>query len=74
MRDLILLQEHWLTPCNLHKFEDDFPQYLCFAASAMRKCLESGVLYGRLFGGVCVLVKKNYNIVRKSFIVLNGTS
>ena len=45
--DVFLLQEHWLTPCNLHKFEDDFPQYLCFAASAMRKCLESGVLYGR---------------------------
>jgi len=56
--DLFLLQEHWLTPCNLHKFEEDFPQYLCFAASAMRKCLESGVLYGRPFGGVCVLVKK----------------
>ena len=56
--DVFLLQEHWLTPCNLHKFEDDFPQYLCFASSAMRKCIETGVLYGRPFGGVCVLVKK----------------
>jgi len=25
--DIILLQEHWLTPVNLYKFDQDFSQY-----------------------------------------------
>ena len=30
----------------------------CFGSSAMRSCVESGVLYGRPFGGVSILVNK----------------
>ena len=56
--DVILLQEHWLTPANLHKLSDAFPQFLCFGTSAMRSCVESGILCGRPFGGVSVLVNK----------------
>lgn len=56
--DVILLQEHWLTPANLSKFQEEFPQYMCFGSSAMRTSVESGVLQGRPFGGVMILVSK----------------
>jgi len=56
--DIFLLQEHWLTPANLGRFDVEFPRYICFGSSAMRSCVESGVLYGRPFGGVSVLVNK----------------
>ena len=54
-----MLQEHWLTPANLSKLDDDFPQYLCFGTSAMSSTVESGILYGRPFGGVAILVSKH---------------
>ena len=56
--DVLLLQEHWLTPANLHKFDDEFPQYICFGSSAMCTCVGSGVLQWRPFGGVMVLINK----------------
>ena len=56
--DVVLLQEHWLTPANLYKLHENFPQYDCFCSSAMRSCVETGVLYGRPYGGVAVLVNK----------------
>jgi len=56
--DIFLLQEHWLTPANLGRFDVEFPGYVCFGSSAMRSCVESGVLYGRPFGGVTILVNK----------------
>jgi len=65
--DVFLLQEHWLTPANLHKLNDAFPQYLCFGSSAMRKCVETGVLYGRPFGGISILVSKK--LMLKSNVV-----
>ena len=57
--DVVLLQEHWLTPANLYRLDESFPQYVCFCSSAMRSSVESGVLYGRPYGGVAVLVNKN---------------
>jgi len=57
--DVFLLQEHWLTPANLSKFEQEFPQYICFGSSAMSSCVESGVIRGRPFGGVMTLVHKS---------------
>ena len=57
--DLFLLQEHWLTPDNLCKFETYFSGYFSFGSSAMSRCVESGMLRGRPFGGVIILVKKN---------------
>ena len=56
--DVVLLQEHWLTPANLYKLEENFPQYVCFCSSAMQSSVESGVLYGRPYGGVAVLVNR----------------
>ena len=56
--EICMLQEHWLTPANLPKLDDSFPQYLCFGTSAMCSAVESGILYGRPFGGVAILVSK----------------
>ena len=56
--DIFLLQEHWLTPANLCKFDEYFPQHLCFGFSAMSSCVERGILHGRPFGGVMTLVNK----------------
>ena len=55
---VLLLQEHWLTPSNLVKFEVNFPQFDCFGCSAMDKAVEIGVLRGRPFGGLMTLVSK----------------
>ena len=54
--DIFILQEHWLTPFNLYKFNDSFPEYMCFGSSAMCSEVESGVLRGRPYGGVMTLV------------------
>lgn len=54
--DIFLLQEHWLTPSNLNKF-DIFKNYFSFGSSAMSSTVESGILYGRPFGGVMTLIK-----------------
>ena len=59
--DIFMLQEHWLTPPNLNKF-DIFTDYFTFGCSAMAKSVESGMLKGRPFGGVMIMVK---NVLRK---------
>ena len=59
--DVFLLQEHWLTPNNLGKFNEDFPEYTAFGSSAMVKCVETGILRGRPFGGVMILLRNNLN-------------
>jgi len=55
-KKIFLLQEHWLSPFNLYKFNDNFLEYLCFGSSAMNSCIETGVLRGRPFGCVMTLV------------------
>ena len=55
--DVFLLQEHWLTPSNLSLFDTNFPGYFSYGSSAMSKHLESGMLRGRPFGGVMILIK-----------------
>ena len=57
--DIFLLQEHWLTPANLFKFDKYFPDYFSFGLSAMSSCVEAGMLRGRPFGGVITLINKN---------------
>jgi len=56
--DIILLQEHWLTPANLNKF-DKFRDYFTFGTSAMSKAVESGMLKGRPFGGVISMIRND---------------
>ena len=57
--DLLLLQEHWLTPHNNVKFNNDFPDFHVFGSSAMEACVELGPLVGRPYGGTAILVKKD---------------
>ena len=57
--DVLLLQEHWLTPANMYKFDSCFADYFSFGRSAMVKAVETGMLRGRPFGGVITLIKKN---------------
>lgn len=54
-----LLQEHWLTPANLYKFDKHFIGYFSFGCSAMTTAVESGMLRGRPFGGVICLIKSS---------------
>jgi len=56
--DIFMVQEHWLTPGNLNKF-DMFRNYFTFGCSAMSKTVESGMLKGRPFGGVMTMVKND---------------
>ena len=56
---IILLQEHWLTPDNLIKFQQHFVDYFTYGSSAMLGCHQSGMLRGRPFGGVMTLVRKD---------------
>jgi len=54
--DIIMVQEHWLTPVNLIKFDKLSSDYFTYGSSAMSKTVESKMLVGRPFGGVMLLV------------------
>ena len=58
--DVFLCQEHWLTPANLQRFDDRFPNYFSFGCSAMSERVSTGIITGRPFGGVMILVKKDF--------------
>jgi len=64
--DVVALQEHWLTPDYLTKFEQHFTDYFWFGCSAMSSCLETGMLRGRPFGGVVTLVKNAFRSCTQS--------
>ena len=60
--DIIAVQEHWLSSCDLDKliyFHSDFQGY---AWSAMTDKLESTILVGRPYGGLGLLVNKSLNV------------
>jgi len=56
--DVIMVQEHWLTPSRLCLFESRFVDYFAFGSSGMSSCLDSGMLCGRPYGSIMTLVKK----------------
>jgi exonuclease III len=56
--DIILIQEHWLTPANLYKLHD-FDGYYAFGRSAMNNAIAQRPLYGRPFGGVGASIKNS---------------
>lgn len=57
--DIFMLQEHWLTPANLTKFNENISQYHCFGSSAMGNAVANGPIYGRPFGGTAILIKND---------------
>ena len=64
--DIILVQEHWLTPANLHKFDDFFPDYFSFGCSAMTNRVQSGILFGRPYGGVMSLISNKLRTITET--------
>lgn len=60
--DIFLIQERWLTPANLRKF-DVFSRCSAFGCSVMPDTIDSGLLRGRPFGGVSILINNNIRCV-----------
>jgi exonuclease III len=56
--DVILVQEHWLSSCDLYKLKTFNDKFICYGVSAMDEKLSSAILVGRPFGGVAILWKK----------------
>lgn len=57
--DIIFLQEHWFQPdecATLNMFNDDF---FAFTESAMNLKVETGIIKGRPFGGVSIMIRKH---------------
>ena len=67
--DIILVQEHWLTPANLHKFDDFFPEYFSFGCSSMTNRVQSGILFGRPYGGVMSLISNKLRTITETEFV-----
>jgi len=53
--DIIFLQEHWLQDSQLTDFNAVDSRFLAYGKSSMDKCVASGFLRGRPFGGVAVM-------------------
>jgi len=60
--DIILLQEHWLTPANLSLFGERIKSHYAFGKSAMSNCVTQGPLLGRPFGGTSILIKNELRV------------
>jgi len=56
--NIIYVQEHWLTPGNMHKF-DVFKNYTCFGMSAMDSTIKNNILVGRPFGGCLTMINNS---------------
>jgi len=72
--DIFIVQEHWLTPDNISRFDKIFPDYFSFGSSAMSAKTESGFLKGRPFGGVLKLLKKISRNLHALFFVQSVVS
>ena len=57
--DIFILQEHWLTPANLSRFDIWRNSHFSFGCSAMSRSLETGMLRGRPYGGVMTLIRNS---------------
>jgi len=58
--DVILRQEHWLTPANLQLLSDNIASHYSFDKSAIDDRVTLGPLVGRPYGGAAILIKMNY--------------
>jgi len=63
---VFLLQEYWLTPSNTSLFESSFAGYFSLGSAAMSKSVEAGMLRGRPFGGVMILIRDDLRIVTET--------
>jgi len=60
--DIIAVEEHWLSSCDLDKLTCFHSDFLGYAWSAMTDKLESSILLGRPYGGLGLLVNKLLNV------------
>ena len=58
--DVIMIQEHWLSPDSLYKLCELSCNYVMIGISAMSSAVSNSVLVGRPFGGCAILVKDCY--------------
>lgn len=58
--DIIFVQEHWLIPNELDKLNNLHRDFIAFSSSAMSHAISRGILRGRPYGGVAVLIRKKY--------------
>ena len=58
--DVIFVQEHWFPPFDLNKIQNFSNDFTSFGISAMEDRVESDVLFGRPYGGVCILLNNRY--------------
>jgi hypothetical protein len=56
--DIIMLQEHWALPQDIAKINNVDANFIGFSSSAMSHAISKGILRGRPFGGVGILVNK----------------
>jgi hypothetical protein len=66
--DVIFVQEHWLLTAHLTKLNDISSDFIFYGVSAMGDACAQGIVRGRPYGGVGVLVRKTYS----KFISLCG--
>ena len=66
--DVILLQEHWLTPANLFLFGEKINTHYAFGKSAMSDSITQGPLVGRPYGGTSILIKNELRVVSKCIV------
>ena len=57
---VIFVQEHWLTPMNMHLLHSFSPHYTAFGISAMEQAVSHSVLRGRPYGGVATLIHNDF--------------
>ena len=74
--DVIFIQEHWLPPCGLSTLDNICNDFICFRSSAMSSARDRGIISGRPYGGVAILVRsdlaKHCRLIHKAerFIVV----
>jgi len=53
---IIMTQEHWQSPMNMHKILNFSSNYSGYGVSAMEGAVSTSIIRGRPWGGVCTLV------------------
>ena len=57
--DIVFVQEIWLLECELHLLHDLSREFTVYARTGMAHSVASGIVKGRPYGGVAVLVRNN---------------
>ena len=55
---MIFIQEHWLNSDSLRNFDYFHNDYNVYSSTAMDSTLKHGILRGRPFGGLAILIRK----------------